>query len=379
MLLKALHICPGYFQSALYSRLLKALSSMGIQNEVFALDFESNLPHIKKTGNIKVLNGSFSLIDRLLFFGKQRKFYDAITKEFPVSEFDIIHSHTLFSSGFSAYLIKKASGVNYLVTVRNVDVRIFFRRMIHLRKLGRKIMENSGFVVFLSPVYRDHVINRYINEKNRKQILEKSVVIPNGIDDYFLRNRYISDRDKIGKHIRIIYVGAINANKNIKTTIKACRVLIERGYSVTYKIVGEILDNSYFRKVTRDCGFIKYHARCPKEQVLLHLRSADIFVMPSITESFGLAYAEAMSQGLPVIYTRGQGFDGQFEEGQAGYSVDCLNHIEIAEKILLLCNNYREFSVRCTNLVDKFNWQEIAVIYQNLYNNLRNNRISISG
>lgn len=372
MLLKALHICPGYFQSALYSWLLKALSSKGIQNEVFALEFENNLPHIKKTGNIKVLNDSFSLADRLMFFGKQRKLYNTIAKEFTVGEFDIIHSHTLFSSGYSAYLIKKTSGVNYIVTVRNVDVRIFFRRMLHLRKLGRKILENSGFVVFLSPVYRDHVINRYINKKKRKQVLEKSVVIPNGIDDYFLLNKYISNRNINGKHIRIIYVGVINANKNIRTTVKACRLLIEKGYSVSYTIVGEILDHRYFRKVTSNCNFIEYHASCPKEQVILHLRSADIFVMPSKTESFGLVYAEAMSQGLPVIYTRGQGFDGQFEEGQAGYSVDCFNHVEIAEKILLLCKNYREFSERCISLADKFNWMEIAAVYQNLYKSLKN-------
>ena len=36
-------------------------------------------------------------------------------------------------------------------------------------------------------------------------------------------------------------------------------------------------------------------------------RENDIYVMPSIIETFGLVYAEAMSQGLPVIYTRGQG------------------------------------------------------------------------
>ena len=42
--------------------------------------------------------------------------------------------------------------------------------------------------------------------------------------------------------------------------------------------------------------------------------------MPSITETFGLVYGEALSQGLLIIYTKGQGFDGQIKEKLAGYS-----------------------------------------------------------
>lgn len=40
--------------------------------------------------------------------------------------------------------------------------------------------------------------------------------------------------------------------------------------------------------------------------------------MPSHKETFGLVYAEAMSQGLPIIYTKNQGFDGQFPDGYVG-------------------------------------------------------------
>jgi len=57
--------------------------------------------------------------------------------------------------------------------------------------------------------------------------------------------------------------------------------------------------------------------------------------MPSITETFGLVYAEALSQGLPVLYTRGQGFDRQFEEGEVGYAVDCFD--DRMHKKQLLC------------------------------------------
>ena len=61
--------------------------------------------------------------------------------------------------------------------------------------------------------------------------------------------------------------------------------------------------------------------------------------MPSYTESFGLVYAEAMSQKLPVIYSKGQGFDGQFEEGLVGYHVSPYDVKDIANGILKALEN----------------------------------------
>ena len=154
--------------------------------------------------------------------------------------------------------------------------------------------------------------------------------------------------------------------KNIETTIKACKVLIKRGFSVDYTIVGEIIDTKY-RKTITNCSFINYFPRCSKEEVVKYLRHSEIFIMPSIRETFGLVYAEAMSQGLPIIYSKGQGFDGQFENGKVGYSVNCYDYNDIADKIVELHDNYQLFSKRCVSLVEKFNWIPIASAYKKLY------------
>jgi len=92
--------------------------------------------------------------------------------------------------------------------------------------------------------------------------------------------------------------------------------------------------------------------------------------MPSITETFGLVYPEAMSQGLPLIYTRGQGFDGQLEDGKVGYSVDCNNPEEILSKIINILDNYKEFSRNCIDNIDKFRWGNITKQYKNIYENI---------
>ena len=89
--------------------------------------------------------------------------------------------------------------------------------------------------------------------------------------------------------------------------------------------------------------------------------------MPSHTETFGLTYAEAMTQGLPVIYTRGQGFDGQFSEGTVGYSVNSCDAAELAENIVKICEHYPELSKNCVQSVQRFQWDKIVQEYLRIY------------
>ena len=149
-------------------------------------------------------------------------------------------------------------------------------------------------------------------------------------------------------------------------TIKAIKLLQKKGYKIKYTVVGKILDKKIYRQI-KDLPYVQYIPHTSKENLLDIYRENDIFVMPSVTETFGLVYAEAMSQGLPVIYTRGQGFDGQFEEGEVGYSVNAMFTEELADKIILIGNNYNEISKRCIRLVDKFNWSTISNEYLKIY------------
>jgi glycosyltransferase involved in cell wall biosynthesis len=90
-------------------------------------------------------------------------------------------------------------------------------------------------------------------------------------------------------------------------------------------------------------------------------------VLPSITETFGLVYPEAMSQGVPVIYSKGQGFDRQFQEGTVGYHVDPKNPTEIANKIIKITNNYDVISRNCSAMVVRFDWRKIEYSYLKIY------------
>ncbi len=143
-------------------------------------------------------------------------------------------------------------------------------------------------------------------------------------------------------------------------------MLLKRGFKVKFTVVGNIDNNQEYQKLKKH-DFVTYIQHCPKEKLIQLYRKNDIFVMPSKTETFGLVYAEAMSQGLPVIYTRGQGFDGQFPEGEVGYSVPYDSPAKIAKRVRDIINRYDTISNNCINKVGKFNWDKIAKSYLRVY------------
>lgn len=364
--MKVLHICPYFFNRPLFDKLFISLESLKINNEVFAhsdgrIDQVTNKPY-----NLTSFSRKFSILSRLAYFPKQKVLLKAIFDKIDLSAVNIIHAHTLFSSGYSAYLIGKETGLPYIVAVRATDAAFFFRWMPHLKRLGRTILLNAQTVVFLSPAYRNSVVNKFVGKKNQELIFKKSVVIPNGIDEYFLQNKPVLNKRINDNLLRLIYVGEVADSKNIMTTIKACKLLIEKKHQVVFTIVGGILEEKYI-KVLKNNEFIIYHPHCSKEEVLMSLRDSDIFIMPSKVETFGLVYAEAMSQGLPVIYSKGQGFDGHFKDGEIGFAVNYFDHEEIAEKIIAVYSNYDEISERCFNYVDRFDWCSIAEKYKSVY------------
>lgn len=359
-----LQIANDYIDRKLYRILFAHLEENFVENSIYV-----PVPYRRRElssfdGNICV-DPCFSNFDRLLFYSKQKKMLRGICGHFTISSSDIAHAHTVFSGGYTAYQLYKRFGIPYIVAVRNTDVNVFFKYMIHLRKTGVDIMRHAEKVIFLSPAYRENVLANCVPATYKEEIRQKSLVIPNGIAELFFEN-LSSPRTLFENSPRLIYVGEVSSNKNLEETIRAAKLLRDEGMNVSLIVVGAILEEKY-RAMIDSCPFIEYHDRCPQEEILAYLNQADIFVMPSHTETFGLVYAEAMSQGLPVLYTRGQGFDGQFPDGTVGYAVSDTDPGELAEKIKQVVKNYHELSANCVSLVNKFDWNSIAKQYKEIY------------
>ena len=238
--------------------------------------------------------------------------------------------------------------------------------------LAVKIMRNAEKVFFLSKPQKERVLNDYVPDKYREGIRNKSIVITNGIDDFWLDNKFFErdyafiERKIDNKTLNVLCVGRINKRKNITTVQKAINILNKQGWKIQLDVIGGVEDQAELDLIIQD-KYTTYYPAMDKTALINFYRKADIFILASHKETFGLVYAEAMSQSLPVIYTKGQGFDGQFEQGEVGYSVDDTKPDEIASGIVKICDRYSDISKKAINMVDRYRWSTICSKYRMIY------------
>jgi len=274
-------------------------------------------------------------------------------------EFDCIHAHTLIQDGYLARQAHKQWGIPYVVTVRASDLgRLVYWGIKKFRNTWIDILENASRIVFISEALKQQLYDK-IPQALQYDIESKCTIIPNGIEEYWLEHRN-KKTYKTDKKINVITVGRINRNKNQLSVLYALRYLQSQGYDVFYTVVGKPTGMGSKRLISRlrKESFVKVYPHSSKSKLIELYKDANLFVLPSFNETFGLVYAEAMTQGLPVVYSKTGGFYKQFKEGEVGYAVDPHNAKDIAEKIIMALENYEERSTRCMILSEKFRWED---------------------
>lgn len=365
--MRILHINRNYLGTTLHQIMIEHLDKLNLENSVFVPVCNTNSAVIKPNNNVCV-SYCFNYIDRYIFDLKQFKIIRSIEKIFDVNSFDCIHAYTLFTDGNAAMKLAKKYNKPFIVAIRNTDVNDFFAKLFYLRGRGIKIMRAAKKIFFLSEAYRSQVFEKYVPQKYYNELYAKTMVIPNGIDDFWFANPPI-EKKKNENPVNLIYAGKIDKNKNIPTIQKAMELLKAKGIDLKLTLIGKIIDQDEFDKVKNNPN-ITYRPAMPKELLIEQYRMHDIFVMPSFTETFGLVYAEALSQGLPIVYSKGQGFDGQFEDGFVGYHCNAYNADDVAlaiENVIKKIGSMRKY---CVDASLKFKWNEICEKYMNVYESI---------
>lgn len=362
--MNVLHININYFHAELHRELIKELNK-DVDNTVFAPCAYGAEWSVEKDEWV-VDKECFGRFDRILYFLKQSKIFNALIKSVDLSEIDLIHAYTLFSDGNVAYNAKKKYGIPYVVAIRDTDINYFLRFRKFLLPRGIKILEEAERVFFLSPAYKKMFFEKFLNEKQQRKIAQKTMIVPNGIHNYWLENtNHVHKTLKSDNKINLLTVGTLCKRKNIPMVINATNILKHRDYDIDLTVIGKKVDKDIYNCIIENA--YKHYDLMPCEQLIDFYRNADIFVLPSLTETFGLVYAEALSQSLPVIYTKNEGFDGQFSDGEIGYSVDCHDSNDIADKIEMIINNYDNIQQKCCDAAQRFRWDKISKIYVDEY------------
>ena len=364
--MKILHINSYYAKSYFYKNLFEEQLQKSLEIKVYIPVSNEFLNNNFNYGEYAKLSYCYKDWERLIFPFKHNKILKDINKKFDCSNFDVYHAHSWFSNGYIAYKLNEKYKIPYIVAIRNTDINIFYKYMICLRNLGHKILNNASKVIFISPAYQKRVLNDLLPQNIAEIIYDKCMIIPNGVDRFWIDNQYSKNNLPLYSNIKILYVGNIDKNKNLLTTCKAIELLLKDGVKVEYTIVGRVQNSKIYQKILSK-KYVTYLGEKNKLELLNIYRENNIFIMPSRTETFGLVYVEAISQGLPVIYSKGEGFDGWFRDGEVGYGIHCQDYIGLYEQI----KNIMLHNIKITpNSIKQFSWEVINEKYMSIYNEI---------
>ncbi|MDU7363117.1 glycosyltransferase family 4 protein [Clostridium sp.] len=209
--------------------------------------------------------------------------------------------------------------------------------------------------------------NKYISltEKHLKWAKNYSpnvIKIHNGIDiDNFLAKSDNFIKDKI-----VLSVGALTEFKRHELTIDA---LSQLDSSYKLKIVGDgELKEKIKQYALKKLGDRFELIKVPYQQINNIYKEANLFVLPSLDEPFGIVYLEAMASNLPIVAPD----DDTRREiiGNAGLYCDCENAEEYSRTIVEAMN--REWGTLPIKRAEIFNWDNIITNYKELIEEIIN-------
>lgn len=367
---RILHISNDFLWTKVHRNLYTQLDQLGIRQEIFTplrtySNPGNNRIDFTVPGSAVRFSGVLSDYHRVFFKHKIRKLFRDLDAFGVAGECDLVHATTLFSDGALAYEIFRKYGKPYIVAVRNTDINMFLKFKPHLVFLAREILENASRLVFISQSNFDNFFAHPVVAMFAARFRSKAVVINNGIDQLWHTNLYRHKRPGVNE---ILFIGRFDRNKNAVRLIRAFLELLAARPHLKLRLVGSpgCQEHAVRELARRHPANIVFHGPLNAGPELIELcRRCDMFAMVSRHETFGLVYVEALSQGLPVLFTKGQGIDGTFKEN-VGAAADASSVADMRRGLEQIIDNYQLFDTTEVSF-ERFNWVNIAGRYLEMY------------
>jgi len=196
-------------------------------------------------------------------------------------------------------------------------------------------------------------------------------IIPPGIE---IENfRYVPPIKK--EYFEILTMGPLLKRKGIQYLIKAMPLILREYKNVRLKIVG---DGPYRWELIRLVkklslnDIVSFEGRIPRDRIINYYGNCDVYVHPSLSDTFPSTIREAMSVGRPVIATNIGFVDEHIANGVTGFIVPKADTEAIANKVLVLLSDEElrlKIGLKARNYARKeFSWDKIARQWYRVYN-----------
>lgn len=187
-----------------------------------------------------------------------------------------------------------------------------------------------------------------------KNIKIKSFVVSNGVDKEKFKKVQLNDFYKkfnlLKNSKKILYLGRLDPEKNIKLLVKAARFIKEKHGNFEVLIAGDGAIKNDLMKLAEETGVrdkVHFLGRVSDEDRLKLYNLCDFFVLPSFVELEGMVVLEAMSCGKAVLIANSPNSASRYFVHGNGFLFNPFSEEDLSEKALLLLNNeklLREFS-----------------------------------
>ncbi len=248
-------------------------------------------------------------------------------------KYDIVVAHMP-----SGILFADKLGLPFVAGIHNSDIEVLTNPLykIHFKTRLEKALKNAKAIACRSFILQDKLLKLY------PEFEDKTFVAPSGINEKLLDETNHSLFTTHHSLIKVLTCAHFKKRKNIDKVIKACKGL--EGFELT--VIGDGKDRKSLEKIDKNVVFT---GRLPHDEVLAKMRESDIFVLPSVGETFGMVYLEAMASGCITVCTKGDGIDGIIKNGENGFLTEP-NVDAIRETLLNIKNLDGEaLKVLCTN------------------------------
>lgn len=353
------------------------LGALGIAVDVFTRRSDTEAPRIEEfaTGArlIQVDAGPPRRLEKEEMIGLTRQFAEGIATSCDVEEltYDLIHSHYWLSVEAGEILADRwgVPHVGMFHTLGDVKLRARAsedepeerleaeRRLVH--RLDRIVAATRHEQQLLRQIFRVPP--------------ERVSVIPLGVNlGRFAPGDRAAARAELGigddEHI-LLAIGRIQPLKGLDILIRSLAEVTDREGLSLWIIGGDDraeAEIARLRALAEEFGvasLVRFVGPVDHEALPTYYHAADVVVMPSFYESFGLVAVEAMASGVPVVASRVGGLSSTVSDGRTGYLIPWRCPEPFAEKIEVLLRNDQlrtSLGSAAAERMQMYSWPEIS-------------------
>ncbi|MCH2449969.1 MAG: N-acetyl-alpha-D-glucosaminyl L-malate synthase BshA [Gracilimonas sp.] len=286
-------------------------------------------------------------------------------------DLDLLHVHYALPHATSAYLAKQIMAergihVPIITTLHGTDITLVGRDPSYKHVVEFSIDKSDGVTA----------VSEYLKKETYEHFdIEQDIrVIPNFID---LERFQKSNKSHFKKAICpndekvVVHVSNFRKVKRVPEVVTVFAKILESGIDAKLLLVGDGPDRQKAEQQCRDlkiCDQVRFLGKLDQVEEVLSI--ADLFLIPSGSETFGLAALEAMSCSVPVISSNIGGLPEVNVHGKTGYlcdldNVDCM--ADYGVKILSNPKLHKKLSENARKHAMTFNQDEVVKQYEEFY------------